>query len=132
LPVEDASIQQVAEQAIALHGRKEITQLIKDAYLLLDEMNIMTIHSFCQQTLNEFALESHQVFGAELIPSQSDIIEKYYNDFWRKYITTLPVETLSLINIDGFRNQSLDIIQQHFNGRLFVNLFTHTDIGKLY
>ncbi len=130
--INDPSIQYIADNAVTMHGHEAVLQLAKDANLLLDEMNIQTIHSFCQQTLNEFALESRQVFGAELIPSQADIIENYYNDFWRRYITTLPVATLGLIDIAGFREQSLDIIRQSFEGKQFINVLSGTQVEELY
>lgn len=39
----------------------------------LDELNISTIHGFCQRTLNEFAFETEEAFGKELVKDLSSI-----------------------------------------------------------
>jgi exodeoxyribonuclease V beta subunit len=35
---------------------------------------VLTIHSFCQQTLTEFAFETNQLFGAETLQDPGSII----------------------------------------------------------
>lgn len=130
--IEDATLKKIIAQAQSIHGTETVKQLINDTYLLLDEMNIQTIHSFCQQNLNEFALETRQLFGAELIKDYSEIIERHYNVFWRKYITTLPVSTLNNIKLDSFRAQSLDIIKGYFDGKYLVNSISKQDTEEYY
>lgn len=96
-PVKDDNIQQLVAQAIAREGVKEVQQRLRDAVLLLDETAVFTIHSFCQQTLTEFAFETNQLFGTETVQNAEAMIEEEVHEFWRKHITTLPVALLNIL-----------------------------------
>ncbi len=49
----------------------------------IDNANIFTIHGFCQRMLSQYALESGQVFGSELLQNTSQINQQIAEDFWR-------------------------------------------------
>lgn len=122
----------IVEQALKMHERAEIVKCIQNALLLIDEMQIKTIHSFCQQTLQEFAIETKQLFGAELRADLQDITEKYYNEFWRQNITTLPQALLAEIDIAKLRSKSLEILKQHFNGVHYATRNQYPSIQASY
>lgn len=82
----ESTIQQIVT-ACQLNGTEKKTRIQK-ALLDIDKATMSTIHSFCQRTLNEFAFETGQVFGKELVPDVSDLVNQAVNDFWRTSITT--------------------------------------------
>lgn len=85
-------IKEVVDASVANKGRKAAILSLQGALLFLDQLAVMTIHSFCQQTLNNQAFETGQLFGSELRPSMDEVYEFYVNQFWRKHINTLPIE----------------------------------------
>jgi exodeoxyribonuclease V beta subunit len=65
-----------------------IRQRLDRALLDIDQASIFTIHSFCQRVLREHALESGQLFDAELTDDLASIKQACVDDFWRKQIYT--------------------------------------------
>lgn len=61
-----------------------IKQRINLALLDIDKASIFTIHGFCQRVLTEHALESGQLFDAELTGDLDTIKQACSDDFWRK------------------------------------------------
>ena len=73
---------------------EETISLLKKALTDLDEASIQTIHSFCQEALNTYALSSGQTFDLELQPDVLEIANDEIRNFWRENITGLPAELL--------------------------------------
>ncbi|MCK9622099.1 MAG: exodeoxyribonuclease V subunit beta [Methylobacter sp.] len=67
-----------------------IQQRLQMALLDIDQAGIFTIHGFCQRVLREHALESGQLFDAELTSDLADIKQACADDFWRKQIYQRP------------------------------------------
>ncbi|MSP28738.1 MAG: exodeoxyribonuclease V subunit beta [Methylococcales bacterium] len=63
-----------------------IKQRLELALLNIDQASIFTIHSFCQRVLREHALESGQLFDAELTDDLASITQACVDDFWREQI----------------------------------------------
>jgi exodeoxyribonuclease V beta subunit len=63
-----------------------IKQRLVVALLDIDRTGIFTIHGFCQRVLREHALESGQLFDAELTDDLSVIKQACADDFWRRQI----------------------------------------------
>ncbi|MDO9424570.1 MAG: exodeoxyribonuclease V subunit beta [Methylobacter sp.] len=63
-----------------------VRQRLQMALLDIDQAGIFTIHGFCQRVLREHALESGQLFDAELTGDLADIKQACADDFWRKQI----------------------------------------------
>jgi exodeoxyribonuclease V beta subunit len=63
-----------------------VRQRLNLALLDIDQAGIFTIHGFCQRVLKEHALESGQLFDAELTSDLADIKQACVDDFWRKQI----------------------------------------------
>ena len=104
--IQDPTIQQIVKKSIqneGQSGREAIVNRLQTAQLFLEDTSILTIHSFAQLVLKEFAFETLQLFNAEIITSVDDIHTHFVNEFWRKHITTIPVELL-----DNFLAQQLD------------------------
>ena len=93
----DETISKVVKRAINSEGREIVVERLQNAVLFLDEISVFTIHGFCQRTLGEFAFETGQMFGVELVNNEDELIRKALNEFWRKEIATLPEEVLSAL-----------------------------------
>ena len=61
-------------------------QRLQMALLDIDKAGIFTIHGFCQRVLREHALESGQVFDAELIGDDQAVRLQLAEDFWRQQV----------------------------------------------
>ena len=117
----DTLIIEIVNKGIAKTNQKIILDRLKGATLNLDETAIFTIHSFCQKTLTEFAFETHQLFGSELLDNQSQIIEKATNEYWRKEITTLSVEKIELLRSVGLSKENLtSVIHKGLSDKKFI------------
>lgn len=125
--IADDNIKALVQQAIDSHGQEAVTQQLKDAVLFLDETAVLTIHSFCQQALNEFAFETFQLFGAEMLPDFAPVIEDELNKFWRRQVTTLPAELLQFIWNEGMRTAIREILQNHLSGKRYPGFEEHTN-----
>ncbi len=67
------------------------------ALLDIDQAGIFTIHGFCQRVLREHALESGQLFDAELTGDLAVIKQACADDFWRKQIYQRPAWAVSVL-----------------------------------
>jgi len=83
-PTVDENIKQWLEN-LAIE-KDQIIQRLNNALLDIDQAGIFTIHGFCQRILAEHALESGQLFDAELMGDISIIKQASSDDFWRKQI----------------------------------------------
>ena len=107
----------------------EIKALLHSAVLLLDETSVMTIHSFCQNTLTEFAFETRQIFGAETMEDSAALMLEEVHKFWRKEITIIPVSLLTRLVNAGLNPGSIYcIVKAHLEGKKFLGF----DPAKTY
>ncbi|OQP49287.1 exodeoxyribonuclease V subunit beta [Niastella yeongjuensis] len=127
--IDDTLIAGLVQDAIVKEGAEEIQQRLKEAVLFLDETAVLTIHSFCQQALTEFAFETKQIFGAETMQDTSSLLTDQVNQFWRTKITTLPVALLNcLLNANLSRKPLASILKEHLNGKKYMAY----EEGKVY
>ncbi len=63
----------------------------------IDQVGIYTIHSFCRKMLQEQALESGQLFDAELLADIEDIRTQVVDDYWRSRIYGLTPRPCSMV-----------------------------------
>jgi exodeoxyribonuclease V beta subunit len=118
-PIEDPTIQQLVENAQLEMGVEACQRLLYEANLFMDEANVLTIHSFCQKTLSEFAFETRQSFGNEILQNQKPLLEESLNEWWRNHITTLPVQILDALGRQSFSHAGLlNLINNALDGKL--------------
>jgi exodeoxyribonuclease V beta subunit len=132
--IPDETITAMVHASMERDGEDEIRARLNDAVLLLDEIAIMTIHSFCQQTLNEFAFETNQLFGSEMFTDLDSVVEQEVNEFWRLYISTMSVEVLSLLGYEELRQDIRTIVKEQLEGKHYSdfdpdNAYTIEDIS---
>jgi exodeoxyribonuclease V beta subunit len=124
----DKTISSLVQTAVVRAGVDKIQDLLREAVLLLDETSVLTIHSFCQQTLNEFAFETGQLFGAELIQDTSALLQEEMNKFWRRHITVIPVELLRHLQLCDLSRSSISmVVKEHLTGKRYFNFSPTTD-----
>ncbi|HJT74329.1 MAG TPA: UvrD-helicase domain-containing protein, partial [Chitinophaga sp.] len=117
--IRDANIFRIVEEAVDRAGIEQVRQQLKDAVLFLDETSVLTIHSFCQKTLNEFAFETDQLFGAEMIQDTKALISEEVQKFWRKYVTTLHAELLEKIWEPDLMTSITMAMEEHMGGKRY-------------
>lgn len=72
-----------------------IRSRLDQALLNIDQAAIYTIHGFCQRVLKDFALESGQLFDAELSGEVDSIKLACVDDFWRNNVYRRPPEQVA-------------------------------------
>ncbi|CAG1022998.1 hypothetical protein DOJK_02034, partial [Patescibacteria group bacterium] len=77
-----------------------IKKRLNQALINIDQAAIFTIHSFCQKVLHEHALESGQLFDAELLDDLSSIKQTCVDDFWRKQLYHRSAEQVAVLTAD--------------------------------
>lgn len=116
--IKDKTIAELVRRAADSESLPVIAARLKDAMLFLDETSVLTIHSFCQLTLTEFSFETGQMFGAEIMQDGSRLINSEVNAFWRREVTTLPLDVLRLLLKDKFgRTQVSQVIREYAAGK---------------
>ncbi len=70
------------------------------ALLDIDQAGVFTIHGFCQRVLSEHALESGQLFNAEMLSDLTEIRQACADDFWRRQIYPRSVWEVAVLTAD--------------------------------
>jgi len=61
----------------------DIKQRLITALACFDKAAILTIHSFCQRVLNDYAFEAGGRFDLTMLTDSSELTDTVINDFWR-------------------------------------------------
>ncbi|RYG36465.1 MAG: hypothetical protein EOO01_30795, partial [Chitinophagaceae bacterium] len=100
----------------------EVRKRLKEAVLFLDETSIMTIHSFCQKVLTEYAFETGQIFGAEALEDMSSLLDEEVKKFWRKHIATLQPELLLALKEKKFSQENIiNVVKDYLCGKRYFH-----------
>jgi len=105
---------------VAQENKQEVIKKLKNALSDLDEASIQTIHSFCQESLNNYALNSGQPFGLELQPNVLGIAQNYVYEFWRENIAVLPLKDLDEWGDDLCLDVFYDAVKENLGGKEFA------------
>lgn len=117
--IEDETITGIVEHYIGESSAVEMQEVLSSALTFLDEMSVMTIHSFCQGVLQEFAFETKQAFGTELLADDSLLLTEGVNAFWRAHIATMPFNLLALVHDGNLKKGILEVIKNQQAGKPF-------------
>lgn len=99
--------------------KNDAKERLYTALLEIDQAMMCTIHSFCQRTLNEFAFETNQTYGKELITDLSAISTKYSQAFIREELSSLPVPILDVV-LPIYNTCASEIIKNQLAGKKYV------------
>lgn len=72
-------------------------KILTTALAHIDEAAIYTIHSFCQQMLQDYAFESGTSFATELVPDETNVLMTAAADVWRQRLATVSMEEAAWI-----------------------------------
>jgi exodeoxyribonuclease V beta subunit len=105
----EPDILELVQLEIQNQGREKVVAILSDAELMLDQTAIMTIHGFCQKSLSEYAFETKQLFRASTLDPEEFgvLVTDTFNQIWRNYITTIPVDLLTGLIANGLVHSSL-------------------------
>lgn len=119
--IDDELIVDLVAEEISRKGQLEVCERLNAALLLLDETAVMTIHSFCQQTLNEFAFETGQLFDAETLKEQKTLINEEVDHFWRTEVVTIKKELLRvMLNAGLCRPWIAEVVSSNLSGTAYI------------
>jgi exodeoxyribonuclease V beta subunit len=90
---ENKAIESIVSNCILADEEKKT--LLNKALLDIDKATMTTIHSFCQQTLTEFAFETGQMYGKTLHTNIDAIVDYELQKYWRTNISVIDVENLT-------------------------------------
>lgn len=76
---------------------EQAKQRVALALLDIDQASIETIHGFCQRVLREHALESGQLFDADMLSDLTAIKLACVDDFWRRQIYPRPAWEVAVL-----------------------------------
>jgi exodeoxyribonuclease V beta subunit len=100
----DKIIWNIVHDSIKSNSVDKVKSTLNTALLNIDLASIQTIHGFCQSTLTEFAFETNQIFGSELVKNTDEIITRFLNDYWRSNIAILEAKMQDFFP-DDFRER---------------------------
>ncbi len=111
--------------------KSEAKERLYEALLEIDQAMMCTIHSFCQRTLNEFAFETNQAYGKELITDLSAISSKYRQAFIREELSSLPVPMLEIV-LPIYNTYAGEIIKNQLAGKKYICSTDEIDVETCY
>lgn len=118
--IDDPTIKGIVDKVESEKGIDFVREKLHSAVINLDETAVMTIHSFCQQTLTEFAFETNQLFNAELLQDMGSIMEETVKKFWREKITSLRPDILKELHNQSFSQASIKaVVDSHLDGKIY-------------
>ncbi len=116
---DDPLIGQIVADAQAAPDGDTVEKTLHQAVLLLDELPVMTIHSFCRNTLTEFAFETAHAFASEMLSSLKPLTKELFHKFWRHHINTLSPKLLRQLDVEDLRDSLGKTVESHLDGRLY-------------
>ncbi|WP_289023049.1 UvrD-helicase domain-containing protein [uncultured Salegentibacter sp.] len=106
--------------------KQEVIKKLKQALIELDEASIQTIHSFCQESINSFALDSGQSFGLELHTKVMELADGYVKQFWRENISISNGEEYEQWFKGICLNDFLKAVNEFLSGKKYAFDFSYT------
>ncbi|HKO91310.1 MAG TPA: UvrD-helicase domain-containing protein, partial [Polyangiaceae bacterium] len=94
----DAAITSILSRA---GDRPRVKRRLEQALYEFDDVEISTIHGFCQRALMERALGSDITYGSELYGDARPLIDEIVMDFWARRVAPAPPELLAYMRSDG-------------------------------
>jgi len=86
-------------------------ELLKKATHSLDNLSVMTIHSFCNEFITNHPFEVRHTFKTELVTDMSELVRFVANDYWRRKINTIE-------SVEVFRHLCKHITPESITGLL--------------
>lgn len=118
-------------QLVDRTGRELSAKRLRRAVESLDELAVMTIHSFCEQSLMQYPFETSQPFRFEIAPDVTDILDQTVNEYWRKKITVLDKDLFRVVSEQISRRAVREVLKKGLDGRKYICGNTEATIDDL-
>lgn len=116
--IEDDTIKKVIGES----GREK-TELLLKAVRSLDSLSVLTINSFCQQTIDEFTFETNQSFDYEIVQDDSALLNDLVSVYRREVINALEdYELFKEINSYLKFDKMALILKKCLEGKTFMDI----------
>ena len=86
--VKDPAIFEIREKFTQVHGEKEFLRIITNALIKIDQLNVSTIHSFCQKTLQTEGTLCGLPVIPELSTKAEEVALEILEDLWEERIAS--------------------------------------------
>lgn len=98
-------------------------ELLRTAVQSLDSLSVMTIHSFCQKTIDEFTFETNQSFEYEIVQDDSSILDELVHVYRREVVNTIEdYEWFKEINSYLKFDKMADILKKCLQEKTFLDI----------
>ncbi len=106
----DAFLNQLAERIRADGEAEQAMRRLRLAVRAMDEAAVFSIHGFCHRALSEFAFNSGQGFGVEVLTDDAELRRIALQDWWRRRAYPLDAAKAALLeqavgDLEQFRGQ---------------------------
>ncbi len=108
------------KQVVGKTNEKKKNRL-KKAVQNLDILSVMTIHSFCQQTINEFTFETNQSFDYEIITDDSDLLKNASNIYIREVLNRMDLDKFRQLKSELKFGKMHELLRKHLQGMKFID-----------
>ena len=94
--------------------------LLTRAVRCLDNLSVMTIHSFCQMTINEFTFETGQSFDFEVVTDDYELLKNESDRYIREVLNILNIETFTDLKKNLKFDKMHELLRKHLAGMKFA------------
>lgn len=108
---------------------EEKKDLLSKAVQNLDNLSVMTIHSFCQKTIDEFTFETNQSFDFEIVTDETDLLKNESNRYLREVLNVMNLETFKGIRKSLDFQKMHELIGKHLMGMKFIDSRPDEDLS---
>jgi exodeoxyribonuclease V beta subunit len=92
------------------------------AMLELDQLSVLTIHSFCSKMLTRFSFETGQAIDSQPLDNIGKILSPLVDDFWRRNVATLDKDLLKRLLKERKlkRSDIANVVDQALGGKEYA------------
>jgi len=105
--------------------------LLNKAVQCLDNLSVMTIHSFCQTTIGEFTFETNQSFDYEILTDDFEMLQLASEKYTREVLNCLDYHQFEEI-IKDLKLKSLSpLLKKYLQGMTFIDSDTFIELSEI-
>ena len=105
--------------------------LLNKAVQSLDNLSVMTIHSFCQSTIGEFTFETNQSFDYEILTDDFEMLQLASEKYTREVLNCLDYHQFEEI-IKDLKLKSLSpLLKKYLQGMTFIDSDTFIELSEI-
>ena len=111
---------------------EEKRDLLRKAVQGLDSLSVMTIHSFCQKTIDEFTFETGQPFDYEIMQDDSELLKSASNKYLRENLNAIEdLEKFRKLENDIKFENMHELLRKHLQGMTFIDSNTLIELDEV-